>query len=428
MAFESRDGNGSGSSIINTCRENKGNNKNTNNNSSSLFAHRTSSLLSSQPSSLLLSSLSDSKGRIAKKLRISLTDKCNFSCLFCMPSQKRDIQWIPGNEILTFPEIERISRILIGLGIEKIRLTGGEPLLRENIENLVDTLAQISGLKNLSMTTNGFLLAQKAKVLRKAGLGGITISLHSLKPGKFSKIAGSGTEGLGRVLEGIDASIDAGFKAIKINAVIIREYNDDEIINIVEFARSRNLALRFIEFMPLDGSKIWQTDLVITGSEIIKTISKYFKVVSKGRKRGDTSVIYEFEDGIGEVGLISPISLPFCDDCDRIRLTADGKLLTCLFDSNYYDLKPLLRHDKDNYSSAPPSSSSALSNNNSSKIHPGQKRGNNDNLETETSAKTDDQIADFIINSVRKKPPGIQYASPLIKNIQRTRPMYAIGG
>jgi cyclic pyranopterin phosphate synthase len=273
------------------------------------------------------------------------------------------------------------------------------------------------------MTTNGIFLPQKAKLLRKAGLHEITISLHSLKREKFSKIVGSSKiDVLERVLEGIDVAIQAGFRAIKINAVVVKGYNDDEILDLVKFARSKNLALRFIEFMPLDGSENWQADLVVTSSDIIRTISKQFKLISKGRERGDTSAMYEFEDGLGEVGIISPISLPFCDDCDRIRLTADGKLLTCLFDSNYHDLKALLRDSGQDYCYSSSNTNSSKSNN-EQRITNGRATAN-----ATTYVRTDAEIASFIINSVRKKPPGIQYTSPLINSIRRTRPMHAIGG
>ena len=328
-----------------------------------------------------------------------------------MPGRKENVHWIPNNDILTFAEIERISRILVQrLGIEKIKLTGGEPLLRENIENLISLIAQIDGLKRLDMTTNGWFLPQKAKALRDAGLQGITISLHSIKRETSAQIAG-GIDVLERVLEGIDSSIDAGFSPVKINTVIIRGYNDNEIVDIVKFARSKRISIQFIEFMPLDGTKMWQTNLVVSGSEIYEKISKYFKLVPMERKIGDTAVTYEFEDGLGEVGLIMPISKPFCDDCDRIRLTADGKLLTCLFDTQYHDLKHLIRKSND---------------------HGGNfcrhNRNNDNNNNGIKSMANDDEIANYIVNSIKKKPPGIAYSSPLIKNIQRTRAMHAIGG
>jgi len=329
----------------------------------------------------------DSRGRVARKLRISVTDRCNFACLFCMP-QKEKIRWLPKEEILSFEEITRVTRILVSLGVEKVRLTGGEPLLRREIEKLVKMLSGIDGIKSLDMTTNGWFLREKARALKQAGLRGVTVSLHSLRPDRFAKI--SGMDALPRVLEGIDAAYEAGLSPIKINSVAIRGYNEDEIIDLVEFARERGFSIRFIEFMPLDGLGLWSPERVVSGREILDILSSRYRLIPKGREPGGTATLWAFEDGRGEVGVITSMTEPFCDDCDRIRLTADGKILTCLFDTKLYDLKPLLR-----------------------------------------GFASDGEIATYIQECFRRKPAGVAYM-PLFKKLafERVKPraMYAIGG
>ena len=335
----------------------------------------------------MIGKLVDGKGRIARKLRISVTDKCNFACLFCMP-YKNEVNWIPQQDILSFEEIIRVTKVLCSLGIVKVRITGGEPLLRKGIEDLVRTLRSINNLKTVDMTTNGWFLAEKAKELREAGLQGVTISLHSLCPERFEKISGKNAL-LARVLEGIDAACNAGLYPIKINTVAIRGYNDDEIIDIVEFARKRNLLVKFIEFMPLDGLRIWSPDKMVSGKDIIATVTRHHKIIPLGRQPADTTTHWGFEDGKGELGVITPMTEPFCDDCDRIRLSADGKLLTCLFDLNYYDLKQIIRRN----------------------------------------GCTDEELAAHIVNCVLKKPAGVAYM-PFVKEMWKKRPraMNAIGG
>jgi GTP 3',8-cyclase len=335
----------------------------------------------------VIGKLVDGKGRIARKLRISVTDKCNFACLFCMP-HKNEANWIPRQDILSFEEIIRITKVLCSLGIVKVRITGGEPLLRKGIEDLVRALRSINNLKAVDMTTNGWFLAEKAKELREAGLQGVTISLHSLRPNRFESISGKGAL-LSRVLEGIDAACDAGLYPIKINTVAIRGYNDDEIIDIVEFARKRNLMVKFIEFMPLDGLGIWSPDKMVSGKDIIATVTRHHKIIPLGRQPSDTTTHWGFEDGKGELGVITPMTEPFCDDCDRIRLSADGKLLTCLFDINYYDLKQIISRN----------------------------------------GCTDEELAAHIVNCVLKKPAGVAYM-PFVEEMWKTRPraMNAIGG
>jgi GTP 3',8-cyclase len=328
--------------------------------------------------------LVDRKGRIAKKLRISVTDRCNFACLFCMP-EKDKISWIRQDEILDFQEIERIANVLASLGIEKIRVTGGEPLLRPNLEALIRDLCRIDGIRSVDMTTNGWFLEQKAEALREAGLRGVTVSLHSLKSDRFKQI--SGIDALPRVLRGIDRALNVGLKPVKVNSVAIRGFNSDELLDLVDYARERKMAIRFIEFMPLDGLGIWSSDRVVSGKEIIDQVSSKYPLVAKGRGSAETSSLWEFKDGRGELGLITPMSEPFCDDCDRIRLTADGKLLSCLFDTEYHDLRSSVR-----------------------------------------GGKSDGELADLILNAVWKKPDGIGYMPWIKDGWAKPRNMNAIGG
>jgi len=328
--------------------------------------------------------LKDARGRVAKKLRISVTDRCNFACLFCMPD-KRTVKWIPQNNFLNFDEIARVVRVLASLGIEKIRITGGEPLLRLNLESLVRTLTGIDGIREVDMTTNGWHLAEKAESLKRAGLKGVTVSLHSLRRDRFRQI--SGIDALPRVLKGIDAARDSGLSPVKINTVAMKGYNDDEVIELVEFARERNISIRFIEFMPLDGLGHWSPDKLLTGKEIADLVGRHYILHPLGREKGDTATLWGFEDGRGELGVITPMSEPFCDDCDRIRLTSDGKLLSCLFDSRYNDLKKLLRE-----------------------------------------SSTDEQLEKYIMECVYRKPAGVAYMPWVRDGWTKPRAMYAIGG
>lgn len=282
--------------------------------------------------------LIDAFGRVAKKLRISVTDKCNFSCIFCMPSQPI---WIPKEEILTYEEIERLVRIFAKLGIEKVKLTGGEPLVRKDIEILIKKISNIEGIKSVSITTNGYFLPEKAKTIKEAGIDSCTVSLHSLDKEKFNSV--TGRDVYDRVLKGIQAAIDAGFKKVKINTVIIRGYNENEILDLVEFARNNRLILRFIEYMPFDGLHLWNLDKVVTGKEILQVIKRKYDFEEIPRESGSTSKNYRFKDGKGEFGIITSVSQPFCSDCDRVRLKADGKLVPCMFSKDEYDLKVPLR-------------------------------------------------------------------------------------
>ena len=340
----------------------------------------TQSSLDSPPSNVLL----DTKGRVAAKLRISLTDRCNFACLFCMPD-KSDVHWLPSTDLLTFDEIERLTRTFVSMGISKVRITGGEPLLRNGVEDLVRRLTRLDGLESVDMTTNGYFLGSRAQALKSAGLRGVTVSLHSLREDRFARI--SGMNALPRVLESISQAVRVGLHPIKINSVAIRGYNDDEILDMVDFARQMNVALRFIEFMPLDGLGIWNQEKIVTGQEILDVVRSKFSLIPKGRGRAETASVWEFADGLGELGVITPMSEPFCDDCDRLRLTADGKLLSCLFDTEYYDLKPILR-----------------------------------------AAEKDETLVAFIRESVWKKPEGVGYMPWIKQGWKNPRNMNAIGG
>ncbi len=330
--------------------------------------------------------LKDSFNRVARKLRISVTDKCNMKCIYCMPDG--NIKWIDSKEILNFQEIIRIVSIFTHLGITKIRLTGGEPLLRPSLENLISDLIKIQNIRTISMTTNGFLLEEKINQLKSAGLNSLNISLDTFREERFRTL--NGISNLNKVIRGIQKASELGLK-IKINTVIIRNWNDDEIINFVKFAKDTGLIVRFIEFMPLDGLGIWNRNLVVTKKEIIKIIESSFgNVISLNENnsyQSDPATVYNFDDGKGQIGFIPSITEPFCSNCDRIRLTSDGRFLTCLFEKEGYDLKKMIRN-----------------------------------------AKTDEEIVEYIVNCYKKKPEGIV---ELIR-INGLRPtlnlMHTIGG
>lgn len=285
----------------------------------------------------------DSFGRRITDLRVSLTDRCNFRCVYCIPDEHND--WIARSEILTYEEIEQIVRIAVDLGIEKVRLTGGEPLLRRDLPVLVEKLARIDGLKDFALTTNAFFLPQMARELADAGLRRVTVSLDSMRSAKFALL--TGRDALDRVLAGIQAARDAGLGPIKLNCVVIRGFNDDEVIDFAEFARSNSLTVRFIEFMPLDGRPDWDRGQVVSGAEMLATIRSRFDLVPVSPASvSETARRYGFADGApGEVGFITTITEPFCDGCSRLRLTADGKLRTCLFSTRSHDIKSLVRAD-----------------------------------------------------------------------------------
>ncbi len=283
--------------------------------------------------------LVDSYGRVARKLRIQVTDRCNYSCDFCMPPQP---VWLERKEILTFEEIARTARILAWMGVEKIRLSGGEPLVRQDVEKLVRMLVGIPGIRNVSLTTNGSRLEPLARALRDNGLSGITVSLHSLRPARYEAITGAKNM-LPKVLGGIDEALRLKIP-LKINCVIRRGDNEDEISDFAGLARKWKVPVRFIEYMPFDGKRIWDAERVVSGAEVIRRVSAVHRLAPLPRERGGTATIYRFEDGSeGEIGTITSMTQPFCVDCDRIRLTADGKVVPCLFSKDEYDVKSLLR-------------------------------------------------------------------------------------
>ncbi len=308
--------------------------------------------------------LADSFGRVMRDLRVSVTDRCNFRCLYCLPETEEAAdfyrtrfdplrnprpltapiarQWKPRSELLTFEEIERVVRLACELGIEKVRVTGGEPLLRQGVENLVARLAAVPGVKDLAMTSNGFLFSQKAVALRAAGLQRISFSMDSLDAANFKKM--TGRDGLREVLHSIERAQELGFHPVKVNAVVIRGMNDHEVEALVEFARARALSLRFIEFMPLDSGRAWLKELVVPGSEILGRIqARHALVPVTSGNLSETARRWTFADGRGELGIIAPVTEPFCGHCNRLRLTADGKLRTCLFSLGEHDLKSLVR-------------------------------------------------------------------------------------
>lgn len=305
--------------------------------------------------------LVDSHGRILRDLRISITDRCNFRCLYCLPeteaahnfyrgrwanlpnSKPIVQQWVPRSKILSFEEIERVVRVAVGLGIQKIRLTGGEPLLRNGLEDLVARIARIPGIQDLAMTTNGFLFPEKARALREAGLRRISFSLDSLDAANFKKI--TGRDGLEEVLTSIKLAQDLGFSPVKVNAVVIRDINDHEIVALAEFAREHNLSFRFIEFMPLDSARAWLKEMVVPGQEVLERLRERFSLKPvRSDNPAETARRWAFEDGRGEIGIIAPVSEPFCGQCNRLRMTADGKIRTCLFSVTEHDLRSLLRN------------------------------------------------------------------------------------
>lgn len=286
--------------------------------------------------------MKDSYGRQIRDLRISLTDRCNFRCFYCLPNGEPPLA--RKDKILTFEELEYVCEIFVSLGIEKIRLTGGEPLLRKDVEILVEKLSRFKPkLKDLALTTNGHTLPERAAHLKWLGLDRVTISLDSLQPEKFRRI--TGVDKLENVLAAIEAAQNAGLNPVRVNAVIVRGWNDDEIVDLASFARENAISMRFIEFMPLDAGHEWQREQVVSGREIRDKINAVFPLVLKQNSRGaETAWKFAFSDGAdGEIGIIAPVTESFCGACSRIRLTADGQIRTCLFSTNEYNLRDVVR-------------------------------------------------------------------------------------
>lgn len=285
--------------------------------------------------------LSDTYRRTLDDLRISVTDRCDYRCTYCMPFDHYD--WIDREEVLSFEEIERLARLFLRMGISAIRLTGGEPLVRRDLEKLISRLAALDGMQDLSLTTNGSLLAEKAAALKSAGLHRVNVSLDTLNPEKFRRITQRGD--LEKVLAGLFAAQRVGFRPVKLNTVVIRGVNDEEIIDLVEFSRKNGFVIRFIEYMDVGNTNGWSLEKTVPKREILQTIHKHLPLREVGRKGGHAPAIdYAFLDGGGEVGIIGSVTEPFCSSCTRSRLTADGKLVTCLFASEGYDLKASLRN------------------------------------------------------------------------------------
>jgi cyclic pyranopterin phosphate synthase len=277
---------------------------------------------------------------------------------------QKEFSWRPRDEILSYEEITRLAKIFVSLGIEKIRLTGGEPLVRPQIENLVASLSKIQGLKKLSLTTNGLLLGEKIDLLKTAGLRSVNVSLDTLQPDRFKAI--TGIDGLKQVQASLKTARDAGFE-VKINTVVMRGHNDSEIEDFAKLALAEDYTVRFIEFMPLDGSHIWNQSTVVTKHEMLERINQNVAELQPlNNSPSDPARLYTLKGGKGTVGFIPSMSEPFCSACDRVRLTSDGKFLTCLFEQPTYDVRALLR-----------------------------------------GGKSDKEIEDFLVQSYRKKPEGV---------------------
>jgi cyclic pyranopterin phosphate synthase len=284
--------------------------------------------------------LFDGHGRRISDLRVSVTDRCNFRCQYCMPAE--GLPWLEREEILSYEEIERLVGVLVGMGIEDVRLTGGEPLVRREFPRLVAMLAGIDGVRDLSLTTNGYLLERDAGALVAAGIGRVNVSIDSLQRDRFFQI--TRRDALPQVLRGLDAI--AAFPQVhpvKVNAVAMRGFTEPEAVRFAEFARSTAFQVRFIEFMPLDGDHAWTPDAVLSGEELRQIIDAVHPLRELPREPSATARVFRFRDGRGEIGFINPVSEPFCADCNRIRLTAEGKLRTCLFSLHETDLRGPLR-------------------------------------------------------------------------------------
>ncbi len=304
--------------------------------------------------------LTDTLGRTHTSLRISVTDRCNIRCFYCMPSE--NVRFRPRDEILSFEEIERFVRVVAQMGVHRLRLTGGEPLVRSDLAQLIKKLAAIPGIDDLALTTNGILLADLAAELRSAGLHRINISLDTLSEETFQKI--SRREGLDRVLAGIAAAQQVGFQQIRLNAIAIQGLTEHEIIPLARFARERGLELRFIEYMPLDAEHHWQKTDVLDGQTIRQILETEFgPLIQVPRPHpSQPATDFEFADGRGRIGLIQPVTQSFCGACDRLRLTAEGQVRNCLFSTAEWDARAILRRPQRAGASPPPETDNALAN------------------------------------------------------------------
>ncbi|HEV7888741.1 MAG TPA: GTP 3',8-cyclase MoaA [Acidimicrobiales bacterium] len=282
--------------------------------------------------------LVDPHGRVVRDLRISVTDRCNFRCTYCMPEE--GMEWLPRSEVLTFEEIARVARICVErFGFDGIRLTGGEPTVRAHLPVLVEKLAGLG--VDLSMTTNGATLRLLAEDLRAAGLRRVNVSLDSLRPERF--LALTRRDALDKVLDGIDAAIEAGFDPVKVNCVLVRGVNDDEVVDFARFGRSKGVTVRFIEFMPLDADGAWSLASVVPCDEIVAAIDAEFPLEAVGHEGAEPAARWRYRDGGGEVGVVASVTQSFCGSCDRVRLTAEGQFRNCLFAVRETDLRAVLR-------------------------------------------------------------------------------------
>ena len=289
--------------------------------------------------------LIDGMGRTIVNLRVSVTDRCNFRCTYCMPAD--NVEFMDRSNLLTFEEIHRVVTVASSLGINRIRLTGGEPLMRKNLPTLIKMINEVEGINDVALTTNAFFLNDQAQSLYDAGLKRLNVSLDALDPEKFRDV--NRRDCLQAVLDGLDTARKVGFKSIKINAVAVRNFSESEIMSLIEYGRSDGFEVRFIEFMPLDSDKVWERDKVLFGHEIVELIKEKYELVpvDNSLEIGPASE-YTFADGKGKIGIITAVSNPFCDHCNRIRMTADGKLRTCLFSTDETNLKEMIRSGDSN--------------------------------------------------------------------------------
>jgi cyclic pyranopterin phosphate synthase len=288
--------------------------------------------------------LVDGHGRTIGDVRISVTDRCNFRCQYCMPAE--GLAWLPRPSLLSYEEIERVVRVLAGLGVRSVRLTGGEPLVRKDLHLLVGRLAAIDDLEDLSLTTNGYLLERDIDDLAAAGLRRLNVSLDSLVADRFFEL--TRRDALHQVLAGLEAAQrHESLRPIKVNVVALRDFTEAEVVRFAEFARERPFEVRFIEFMPLDADRTWNQDRVLPNAEIRAMIDAVYPLEPVQRTASATARTWRFADGRGQIGFISPVSEPFCDDCNRIRITAEGMLRTCLFSLHETDLRTPMREGAD---------------------------------------------------------------------------------
>lgn len=284
--------------------------------------------------------LVDRQGRVITKLRVSVTDRCNFRCTYCVPGSPVD--FIPENELLSFQEITRLVSIFSRMGIRQVRLTGGEPLMRDNIEELVRMVSGVESIEDVAMTTNAFFLKERAHALKAAGLKRINVGLNTLNRRKFLSI--SRYDGLDQVLEGLDAAACVGFESIKINAVLVRDFSEDEILPLIDWGRERDFEIRFIERMPLNFREQREREKALSGAEALEIIRRKHRLIPIRKPAcQDPATLFRFADGSDRMGIIAPLSEPFCSTCSRIRLTSDGKLLSCLFAREEANLGEKLR-------------------------------------------------------------------------------------